>query len=97
MSTPEQIYELVKTLPIAQAKEVLAQAKEVLDFAESLQMKTQLTATRAEWDSIADDTDYPELTDAKKQEFDRRIAEHDAEPDNVLTWEELKASIKRPR
>jgi putative addiction module component (TIGR02574 family) len=35
-----------------------------------------------------------ELTDDEKQEIDRRIAEHEADPGNVLTLEELKASIK---
>lgn len=38
--------------------------------------------------------DYNKTTDAHKQELDRRIADYDSNPDNVLTWEEIKASIK---
>jgi putative addiction module component (TIGR02574 family) len=76
-----------------------------LDQIKTLDLNDRIQLVQAIWDSIADETDYPELTDADKQEFDdlrsvvdhRRIAEHDADPDNVLTWEELKASIKRPR
>jgi putative addiction module component (TIGR02574 family) len=68
-----------------------------LDQIKTLDLNDRIQLVQAIWDSIADETDYPELTDAEKQEFDRRIAEHDADPDNVFTWEELKASIKRPR
>jgi len=37
----------------------------------------------------------PELSEAQKKELDRRIAEVDAQPQNVLTWEEIKKSIRR--
>jgi hypothetical protein len=33
-------------------------------------------------------------TDLQQQELDRRIADYDSNPDNVLTWEEIKASIQ---
>ena len=49
---------------------------------------------QAIWDSIAAEQVYPDLSDAQKQELDRRIADNDSNPDNVLTWEEIKASIK---
>ncbi|MHC5832590.1 MAG: addiction module protein, partial [Nostoc sp.] len=32
--------------------------------------------------------------DAQKQELDRRTADYDSNSDNVLTWKEIKASIK---
>jgi putative addiction module component (TIGR02574 family) len=38
--------------------------------------------------------DDSELTDEEKREIDRRIAEHDADPGNILTLEELKVSIR---
>ena len=38
---------------------------------------------------------YPDLTNAQKQELARRIADKDCVPDHVLTWEEIKASVKR--
>jgi putative addiction module component (TIGR02574 family) len=68
-----------------------------LDQIKTLDLNDRIQLVQAIWDSIADEQDYPELTNEEKQEFDRRIAEHDADPDNVLTWEEVKASIKKPR
>jgi putative addiction module component (TIGR02574 family) len=47
------------------------------------------------WDSIAAEQAYPELTDAQKQELDRRIADTESNPDNTLTWEEIRALIKK--
>jgi putative addiction module component (TIGR02574 family) len=64
-----------------------------LDQIKTLGLNDRIQLVQAIWDSIADDQAYPELTDDEKQELDRRIAEHDAEPDNVLTWEELTTSI----
>ena len=36
-----------------------------------------------------------ELTPGQKDELDRRMAELDANPNNVLTWEQIKAHVKR--
>ena len=38
---------------------------------------------------------YPKLTEAQKQELDNRIKDHEINPDNTMTWEEIKASIKK--
>jgi putative addiction module component (TIGR02574 family) len=65
-----------------------------LDQIKTLDLSDRIQLVQAIWDSIADEEAYPELTDDEKQELDRRIAEHNAEPDHVLTWEELKASIQ---
>lgn len=35
------------------------------------------------------------LTEAQRAELDRRIAEHEASPDDVVPWEEVKASITK--
>jgi putative addiction module component (TIGR02574 family) len=47
--------------------------------------------------SVMADRDEPEdaLSDSQKKEIDRRIAELDASPNNVLTWEEMKAKIQK--
>jgi putative addiction module component (TIGR02574 family) len=68
-----------------------------LDQIKTLDLNDRIQLVQAIWDSIADETGHPELTDADKQGLDRRIAEHDANPDNVLTWEELKASMQYSR
>lgn len=39
--------------------------------------------------------DLFELTAAEKQELDRRLAAHDAAPQDVLTWEQIKERVRR--
>jgi putative addiction module component (TIGR02574 family) len=68
-----------------------------LNQIKTLNLDDRIKLVQAIWDTIAEDQADMELTDAEKQEFDRRIAEHDADSDNVLTWEELKANIKNKK
>jgi putative addiction module component (TIGR02574 family) len=35
-----------------------------------------------------------ELTDEQKQEIDRRISAYEANPEDVMTWDEVKASLR---
>ena len=49
------------------------------------------------WDSLVDEQATPKVTEAQKRDLDRRIAELDANPENVLTWEQIKESILRGR
>ncbi|MEH1825171.1 MAG: addiction module protein [Nostoc sp.] len=60
----------------------------------TLSVEDRILIVQGIWDSIAAEQVYPDLTDAQKQELDRRTADYDSNPDNVLTWEEIKASIK---
>ena len=60
---------------------------------ERLGIKERLTLVEQLWDSIAADSSAVPLTEAQRTELDRRIAEHEATPDNVVPWEEVKASI----
>ena len=43
------------------------------------------------WDSIAAETVTVPLSDAQRAELERRIADDDANPDDVVPWEEVKA------
>jgi putative addiction module component (TIGR02574 family) len=61
----------------------------------ALSIEDRIHLVQAIWDSIAAEQAYPDLTKAQQQEIDRRIADHEANPDNVLTWEEIKASLKK--
>ena len=42
------------------------------------------------WKSISDDSALPELRDDQKQELDRRLAAHQANPKSAVPWEEVK-------
>ena len=58
-----------------------------------LSVEERLALLEELWDSIADSgADLP-LTDAQRAELDRRLAEHEARPDEVVPWEDVKASI----
>jgi putative addiction module component (TIGR02574 family) len=46
------------------------------------------------WDSIAAAPEELPLTESQKQLLDRRLADLNANPDNVLTWEEIKARVR---
>ncbi len=60
---------------------------------ERLGIEERLTLVEELWDSIAADSTVVPLTQAQRAELDRRIAEHEANPDDVVPWEEVKASI----
>lgn len=42
------------------------------------------------WDSIAEATP---LTEAQRRELDRRLQDHEANPDDAVSWEVVKASM----
>jgi putative addiction module component (TIGR02574 family) len=44
-------------------------------------------------DSIAESSAVAPLTNAQRAELDRRLAEHEAHPEDVVSWEEVKDSI----
>jgi putative addiction module component (TIGR02574 family) len=58
-----------------------------------LSVEERLALVEELWDSIAEDSAAAPLTDAQRIELDRRIAEHEAHPDDVVSWEDVKASI----
>jgi len=58
-----------------------------------LGVEDRLSLVEQIWDSIAADSAAVPLTDAQRAELDRRIADHEANPDDIVSWEEAKASI----
>jgi putative addiction module component (TIGR02574 family) len=59
-----------------------------------LSVEERIQLVQAIWDSIAAEQIYPDLTDAQRQELDRRVSDYDSNPENVMTWEEIRTSIK---
>jgi putative addiction module component (TIGR02574 family) len=43
------------------------------------------------WDTIAAEPHPPLLTEAQRLELERRVAEDDANPNEVVPWEQVKA------
>lgn len=60
----------------------------------SLSIEERIRLVQAIWDSIAAEQVYPDLTERQKQELDHRIDDYEINPDNVMTWEEIKGSIQ---
>ena len=44
------------------------------------------------WDDIAKRNHVPPPTEAQRAELDRRLADHEANPDDVVPWSDVKAS-----
>lgn len=61
----------------------------------ALSIEERISLVQAIWDSIAAEQAYPDLTEEQKHEIDTRIDDYKMNPDNVLTWEEIKASIRK--
>lgn len=61
----------------------------------ALSVEDRILLVQAIWDSIAAEQAYPDLPETQKHELDRRIESHNTDPDNVLTWEEMKASVRK--
>ncbi len=46
------------------------------------------------WDSIAEDQELMEVTEAQEKELDRRFALHNAAPSQGKSWEETRGRLK---
>lgn len=58
-----------------------------------LSVEERLALVEELWDCIAEDSTAVPLTDAQRAELDRRLADHKAHPEDVVSWEEVKALI----
>ena len=47
------------------------------------------------WDSIAAEAEALEVPQSHKDELDRRLAEHDADPHSGSSWEDVKTRLQR--
>lgn len=71
--------------------------KATLNEINSLNVEERIDLVLAIWDSIAVEQSYPDLTEAQKQELDYRISKYEENPENVLTWEQIKALVKNKK
>lgn len=57
---------------------------------EKLSIEERIALVEELWDSIAEATP---LTEPQRAELDRRLEEHKRDPDDVVSWDVIKASI----
>lgn len=58
-----------------------------------LSVDERLALVEELWDSIAESGVALPLTDIQQAELDRRLSDHEGHPDDVVPWEDVKASI----
>jgi len=58
-----------------------------------LALEERIELVEEMWDSIAADSEAIPLTEAQCTELDRRIAEHDANPEDVVPWDEVRTQV----
>jgi putative addiction module component (TIGR02574 family) len=64
----------------------------LLQQVSELTVEDQLALVEAIWDGIVRSGTVPEPTDGQKAELDKLLAEHEANPGDVLTWDEVEAA-----
>lgn len=64
---------------------------ELLEQAQKLPLNEQLELVEALWDQIARYNPIP-LTRKQEEELDRRLKDLEADPEDVIGWDEVKAS-----
>ncbi len=58
---------------------------------DQLPRDVRLALVQEIWDSIAAESERIPLSESQKLELERRLADDDANPDDVVPWEEVKA------
>lgn len=64
---------------------------------DSWPMEDRLDLVQQVWDRMRAAGWQPQLTDEQKAEFDRRLDALDANPGNVVSWDDIVKHVRRPR
>jgi len=64
---------------------------QLLEQARILAVDEQIELVEAIWDGIVSRNAVPPSTEAQNAELERRLAHHLANPDDVVSWDEVKA------
>jgi putative addiction module component (TIGR02574 family) len=56
-----------------------------------LSREERIALVLAIWDTVAAEPHQPLLTEIQRRELERRVAEDDTHPDDVVPWEQVKA------
>ena len=63
----------------------------------ALPVQDQIEVLHQAWGRLLESGWEPELTDEQKAEFDRRLDDLNANPQNVVSLENLVEQVRRPR
>ena len=70
---------------------------QLAEAARKLSIADRITLVEEIWDTIAEENQAFELTDAQKRELDRRLESAKTNPGQGRTWEEIKAEFMNSR
>lgn len=66
----------------------------ILDEARKLSVADQLELVETLWDEIVGKNALPPVTESQKTELERRLADYEARPDDVIPWDDVKSAAK---
>lgn len=66
--------------------------QQLMNQVRQLSLEEQLELVGAVWDGIIERNAIPGLTKTQRTELERRLAEHESNPDDAIPWHEVKAS-----
>jgi putative addiction module component (TIGR02574 family) len=72
-------------------------AMELTKQAQNLSIPERIRLVEEIWDTIAEENEAFELTDAQKRELDRRLESSQNNPGQGRTWDEIKAEFMKSR
>jgi putative addiction module component (TIGR02574 family) len=58
-----------------------------------LGLEERLSLVEELWDSIAAESEAVPLIGPQRVELDRRLADHEADPTDVMSWDEVRSSV----
>lgn len=61
-----------------------------------LRLEERLSLVEELWDSIAAESESDPLTGPQRVELDRRVADHEADPTDVTSWDDVRSSVSDP-
>ena len=59
-----------------------------------LSVEDRIALAQAIWNSISADEDRMPLSESQLRDLRRRVTEDEADPDNLIPWEEVKARLQ---
>ncbi len=74
-----------------------AMQSELTEQAKKLSIADRILLVEEIWDTIAEENQAFELTDAQKRELDRRLESARTNPRQGRTWDEIKAEFMNSR
>ncbi len=57
----------------------------------TLSIDDRILLVQAIWDSISTDSEQSKLTEVQQKELSRRLRDHEANPQAVISWQDVKA------